>query len=331
MARGSGHGFVLVATLWILAAIALGAAFFAERVAQSRRLAQQSLEISQALTEIESTRAEILFRLSTTRFSVHGVGESPTNAMWLDDSPYRGTGEDIVRLQDHRGLVNLNRPDAGLLFRLLGQFGVPIEYRDRMLDTLLDYTDADDLHRLNGAESREYAGLGLPAPPNDWLSSPYQARNIIGWRDREELWKDGRFLRVVMASRVSIFNPNTAPREVIASQPGSSLEIADIVMKERRNAPLATLNLLAALTGQSLANIEDYSLTPGNSVRITLYRKGMPWMFVYGITFTPTSELWPWRVDYHARTPLPYVHADDIEFPSLPERAAQPAAIAEAL
>src|ERR1019366_6193309 len=195
MAANAQRGFVLVATLWILAVITIAASYFAERVSRSIELARQKQETTDQLVEFANTRADILYRLGTIPITINGLGSQP--AIALDDRPYLGSGDDIVRLQDNRGLLNVNFLEQSMMARLLGQLGVPIEKRDAMIDTLLDYTDSDDLRRLNGAEKSEYAALGLPPPPNDWLASPYQLRNIIGWRDQPQLWENERLLQFV--------------------------------------------------------------------------------------------------------------------------------------
>jgi len=99
MAANAQRGFVLVATLWILAVITIAASYFAERVSRSIALAQQKQESTEQLVEFANTRAEVLYRLGTMRVSLYGLGNPP--AIALDDRPYRGSGDDIVRLQDN--------------------------------------------------------------------------------------------------------------------------------------------------------------------------------------------------------------------------------------
>lgn len=301
MAANAQRGFVLVATLWILAVITIAVSYFAERVSRSIALAQQKQETAQQLLEFANTRADILYRLGTTQFSIYGLGGPP--AIALDDRPYRGSGEDIVRLQDNRGLLNANFVEPGMMPRLLGQLGVAAGKRDAMLDTLLDYTDNDDLRRLNGAEKSEYAALGLPPPPNDWLASPYQLRNIIGWRDQPELLES--LLRFVTTSREAWFNPNTAPLEVLSSLPEGSRETAAALIRMRNDKPFYHIGQLANFTAGML-DPDHLLFYPGNSIRITQQSKKIPWAVQYSLTLTPRSESAPWRVDYEVKTAVTY-------------------------
>ena len=316
------HGFVLVVTLWILAVITIGAAFFAQRVGSSIALARQSQQATQALLDLYSTRAEILFRLGTTGMSVYGLGPTPQAAIALDDRRYRGTGEDTVRLQDSSGLININFVQPEMLLRLLGQLGVAAGNRDALLDTLYDYTDTDDLRRLNGAEAAEYRGRGLPLPPNDWLVTPWQLQDIIGWREQATLWKDQRLFEIVTTARVLGFNPNTAPREALAALPGSSAEIADSLIKLRLLNPFTRISDLGSLANHPALDSENVVFFPGNNIRLTQESDKIPSALRYQITLTPMSDHAPWRIDYYIKTSVTSLAQNANEPPPLPARVA---------
>lgn len=324
-------GFVLAATLWVLAIITIGAAYFAERVGRSLEMAHRSQQAAQAYTDFSSTRAEILFRLNTSQFSLYGLGITPDSAIALDNRPYRGVGQDSLRLQDNRGLLNLNFPEPEMVLRLVAYLGVPAEKRHKLLDTLLDYLDADDLRRLNGAEADEYARLGLPRPANDWLTTPQQLQNIIGWRDESGFWKEQKLLRLATTSRVLGLNPNTAPREILAMLPGSNPEIAQRILEMRRLVPFSASRQIGALTGNPALDSDYLIFFPSNSIRFTQESAALPWAVQYEIYLTPNGDNAPWRIDYYARTAVisPSQHANEI--PPLPQRVALPAAAAEAL
>ncbi len=327
------QGFVLVVTLWILAIVTIGASYFAERVAGSIRLAQQSSEATEALLDIANTRAEIQFRLGTTRFSIYGLGPTPQNAIALNNRPYRGSGQDIVRLQDNRGLVNVNFTQPEMLLRLLGQMGVPAEKRDAMLDTLRDYTDTDNLRHLNGAEAAEYQAQGLPPPPNDWLTSPYELQNIIGWREQASLWKDSRLVDIATTARVSGFNPNTAPREVLAALPYSSPQIADRLIQTRALIPFYNDVQLNSVAGQAMLDSESLIFFPADSLRLSFDSDKLPWALRYQISLTPFADHTPWRIDYYIKTGVtsPAQNANKILPIPLPPRITLPASADEAL
>ena len=61
--RTAQRGFILVATLWLLAIITIAAGYFAERVSRAIHLAQQKQDVAEQLIEFANTRADILYDL----------------------------------------------------------------------------------------------------------------------------------------------------------------------------------------------------------------------------------------------------------------------------
>ena len=102
MRHSMQRGFVLAATLWMLAILAVFAVYFAERIQRAREQAQLSETHSQALLALANARAEILFRIATTPFSLYGLGPSANEAIALDDRPYLAPGDTLIRLHDNR-------------------------------------------------------------------------------------------------------------------------------------------------------------------------------------------------------------------------------------
>lgn len=329
MVPNGQRGFILVATLWILAAITIAAGYFAERVNRLIALAQQKQETAALLVEFANTRADTLFRLGTTPISFYGLGGQP--AIALDNRPYRGTGDDIVRLQDNRGLLNVNFLNIEMMSNFLGQQGAPFEKRDAMIDALRDYIDIDDLRRLNGAEAAEYAALGLPPPPNDWLATPFQLQNIIGWRDQAALSKDQRLTQFVTTGRIVGFNPNTAPLEVLVSLPGNSREIAEQMIKLRGEKPFISTAPMINLGWNPRMDSEFFIFFPSDSIRVTQQNKKLPWMLQYNVTLTPMAGNAPWRFDYYGKFAATPPILNDKEIAPLPARTALSATSAEAL
>ncbi len=75
-----------------------------------------------------------------------------------------GPGRFSYRITDEEGRLNINRAPPELLHRLLSQpeFAIERDARDVIVDSIMDWRDPNEEHRLNGAESDYY--LGLPAP-----------------------------------------------------------------------------------------------------------------------------------------------------------------------
>lgn len=301
MKAQSQNGFILVATLWVMVIVAIAAGYFANRVALSIELAQQSKQNTRALIDMAGARAEILYRLATISTTEYGLGRGDSSIS-LDNRPYATLGNTILQLQDARGLLNLNYPDGERLHRLLGQLGIPAQRRSHMIDTLRDYIDNDNLHRLNGAEAQAYLALNLPPPSNNYLVTPWEARRIIGWRDAPELWQDGRLLDLITTSQTGGLNPNTAPAEILRTLTDISEEHVNAIINQRKVAPILHFGQLASIAPITTQQLEDVIvLRPSNTIRITQYAPGAAWAVQYSITLTPNDDAAPWKTDYFSR------------------------------
>lgn len=299
-------GYVLVATLWLLAVITIAATYFAEQVGQAVRQAQRAQDMSGALVAMESARAEILFRLGTTALTINGLGGDLTHRLALDGQPYLADAGATVSLQDARGLFNINFPNERMLARLLSAHGVTAEHHSRLIDTLRDYTDIDDLHRLNGAEKDEYLRLGLLPPPNDLLVVTEQLAHILGWRDHAQLWQDRAFIELLSTSRVEMVNLNTAPEPILAALPGGTPELASQIVQFRQQQPLRSFRDILGLTDQFGTQQADWmTYYPGQGIRVTIAHPDVPWRHKLELKLTPNSEIAPWRVDSYMRLPQP--------------------------
>jgi len=332
--RNIQRGFVLAATLWMLAILAVVAVYFAERIQHARELAQASRSHSQALLDLNNARAEILFRIATTPFSVYGLGSSEKEAIALDDRAYLGPGDTAVRLQDNRGLLNLNIVNDDRLDRFLSLMGAPAARRAALIDALRDYIDDDDLKHLNGAETADYAAAGLPPPRNAKLVTPMEAKSIFGWADVPQLWQDNLLPRLATTSGSFSLNPNTASWQTLATMRGMTPEGAQAIIQARKIAPIVNAGQIEALTGIRIITdpyLADAIPFPSDSVRVTQQHKAAGWGWQYNVTLTPVSDTAPWRIDYSYRVELSSSDASEHAIQPLPARAARTASQPERL
>jgi len=139
-----------------------------------------------------------------------------------------------ARITGEGGRLNLNRLLVGeapanleLLRKYLEVKGVDLNERDHMIDTLLDWVDADNLPRLNGAE--EDTGY---KPPNMPLRTLDELKRIQGWEDFTSRpdW-DADFTLATQDAKIDI---NWASRDVLLSLPGMSEGVVDRFMAMRR-------------------------------------------------------------------------------------------------
>ena len=299
------RGFVLVLTIWILAAIAIATAYFAERVQASLRAAVTRQDIDRAELALSDGRAEILFRLATLPMTVWGLGDPP-NAIRLDGRVYAEAGG-TLELQDVSGLMGLNRFGDDAMSRLLMSIGVPQPRHAFLIDALGDYTDTDDLRRLNGAESAQYAAVGLQSRPrNGSLTSPLELRDVLGWSREDVLWPAGAgVLDFVAPEGSGRLNPNTAPWQVLTSLPGVTRDVAAVFLARRELQPIdaAWIDRLLGTQYDTLPSpIQPF---PASDIRITQRLNGLPWAVRYNIELTPAGISGPWKTTYFHRLQLP--------------------------
>jgi hypothetical protein len=198
-----------------------------------------------------------------------------------------------VTIQDERGLLSLNLPDRPVLTHLLVQQGVPEHSIDHLIDSLEDYTDTDSLRRLNGAEAPDYEALGLPPPRNDWLVSPQELRQVIGWRDYPQVID--HLLPLLSGRRDSFYNANSAPREVLAARfpRAPSQQIDDFIVR-RKVRPFATATEARSVSGLPFDNEIDL-FYPSDLYRLTVHSIDAPMAVQYTVRLAPGGSKRPWQ------------------------------------
>ena len=139
-----------------------------------------------------------------------------------------GEGTYSYRIIDKEGKININVAvrNGLILNELLLQAGVKEKKtRDTIVDSIQDWVDKDDLHRLNGAEDSYYLSLTPPYRAKDGRFSTVEELLLIKgvtaeifygtpYKDVEEGGFKGlvNFISITGSNRVNI---NSAPEEVL--------------------------------------------------------------------------------------------------------------------
>ena len=139
-----------------------------------------------------------------------------------------------TRITGEAGRLNLNgfltqgeNPQRlEVLRKYLEVKGVDLNERDRMIDCLLDWVDADNLERLNGAEE----GPGYK-PPNRPLQRLEEVKRIKGW---EEFTSSDDWDSDFTLNSQGPIDPTWASREVLLSLPGMTEPLVDQFLTLRR-------------------------------------------------------------------------------------------------
>ena len=318
-------GFALVLTLVVILVLSLVTELMTSWVTTALDQALVNREEADATRELAGAEAVSVYLLVSRPVSYRGIElltiaqhrsaaarggllegvPSAENYIRLDDHPYQ-LGDAVARFQDMRGLINLNLVSPDDLFALLGLFGVAVEDRGPLIDKLLDYTDADSLKRLNGAEAREYEDAGREPPANAPLRTPWEVQRILDWDKVQEISKeDSRWASLTTAAPVIGLNVNTAPREVLSLIPGMTREAVDAVIAWRQRQPIITAVEFGRLTGLPVAEgpPSRFAPFPSNGLVLTLSTKQTPLERRIAIRRTPIAEDQPWTIDYDVAVP----------------------------
>jgi general secretion pathway protein K len=195
--------------------------------------------IQQALREILGPGTVVALdddgSLSFYRTLDTGTGSTGTASTKVARLPRQrvplGSGEFSYRISDEEARINVNTAGPDRIERLLLAAGLDKQTRDTINDSLQDWKDADDLRRINGAESEEY--LKQPVPyraRNGALQDAAELLQIHGvtrdiYRGVQDHPGLADFVTVVGRDTV---NMNTAPAPVLTSLGLSDAEVAEI-------------------------------------------------------------------------------------------------------
>lgn len=134
-----------------------------------------------------------------------------------------------VTIEDETGRIPLNPMPEADIRALLYYLDIDYSDADIMVDSLADWTDENDMHRLNGAEEDYYDREDPPyRPPNGPLTSFENLSKIRGFKEQffdedgnpNELYY--RFISAVSLHNTNKVNINTAPMDVLAAYAGES-------------------------------------------------------------------------------------------------------------
>lgn len=315
------QGFVLPAVIAAVAVLALVAAVIGGWMADSLGRAAASQDRIEADAQIHGAVQAIAWRLATGRLTadgLHGTLAAPAGpgrpaepagriasgpAIAVDGRPYR-SGPVILRLMDGRGLYNLNAMDELGLGELLRQFGVPLDQRALLTQSLLDYMTPPTPQTPPALEDEAYQRAGLPPPRHRPLLTPWELQRVLHWADTDSLWSGPAALPAVTgADQVQGVNVNTAGLTVLLTIPGMSRATAEKVLDYRSRRVISNdAELLAAMGAEGRIDpLHNFTL-PANTLRLSLRAPGEPLLQLRSITLTPTGSA-PTRIDYAVALP----------------------------
>ncbi len=306
------RGYALLLVLFSVAVLTSALAVLSARRDAERDNVRM---LKAAFEERLSTRRDLVELLHAMALSLPGPAgwtNSRGGILRADGRFYRMPSGMLVSVQDERGLFSLPLADKRSIVSLLLGVGVELDQAQALTDTLIDYTDTDDLRSLNGAEAQDYRAAGLPAPRNDWLLGIDELAQVMGWHARPELRR--QLAPWLTQAPTGALNPNTTPAGLVhalwshAPPQGRALFLA-----QREQVPFMSAASMARVIGVPV-NDDRFVFRVGERLRIVLRRPGSAWGYQYNVTFNPQGRHSPWLVSEARFSPLePGPTPDELE------------------
>jgi len=177
-----------------------------------------------------------------------------------------GKGHYSFRIIDESGKININALSDNtriIFYNLLVNYGLSGEQAETIADSVLDWKDSDELHRLNGAESDYYMSLPEPYKSKNKNYDTIEELLLVKGITPEILYgdeegKSGIVNFITVHSNINRINLKAAPREVLAAVPGFTADLAESIIMLRGEAPEEIILHLKASLGKSYDESAPY-------------------------------------------------------------------------
>ncbi len=229
MSKNQQRGIALVLVLWAVALLTVIAGGFAFSMRTNSLLARNQAESAQAEALADAGVQRALYEtFKPTNDSLRWQGNGAAHQWEF------GGGTVNVMLQDISGKIDLNTATDALLLGLLKSTGLDDQQSSAMLDVILDWRDADDLRRPNGAEASDYVAAGLPyVPSNAPFTTVDELRRVMGMTP--DLYAKLENALTVDSQQAGV-NAAIASRDVLMALPGADTASVDAYIAARQAA-----------------------------------------------------------------------------------------------
>ena len=221
---GAQKGMALVLVLWLVVLLGVLATGHARNAHTETGLVSRQMEAAQAraLAEAGAQRAILdLMSNAAQQWPVNGSINS-----------FKFDNHDIsVAIRDATGLIDLNSASSALLSALISTAGPDQMTRQRIVDAILDWRDADNLTHLYGAEDDDYRAAGLAWSARDWAFASIDELLYVMGMTRDIFDRISPYLTIYSAR--SGVNLEYASPFLISALTGQEIEVIDDVAADR--------------------------------------------------------------------------------------------------
>jgi general secretion pathway protein K len=271
--------------------------------------------LNKAVIELVKAQSVVKKAEASKSTLVEGENVEEEEEEWRPrDEPYQfsiGDRECEILISDEGGKININTADESLLRRLIEEgCGIQGSERDTIVDSILDWRDADSNHRLNGAEDDYYKSLPEPYEARDgnfvvteelllvrgvteeiFYGTGKKRETALDTGEKEEGREGEEKLRIGpvkgLSELVTVYsdskriNINSAPYDLLMVLPGMTSETAskiielraekDLVSGDARLAQIPNYNQIAPFI--TFSSSPFYNLTVTGKVKDSPLKK----------------------------------------------------------
>ncbi|MEO8485276.1 MAG: hypothetical protein ABI585_02965 [Betaproteobacteria bacterium] len=225
----SQAGIALVLTLWLTVLLTAIAGGFAYSMHTEAVAAGNAVGVAKVRAAADGAVERAVYELARPRVPGAWIPNGAPHA-WND-----GEIELVVSATDETAKIDLNAAGEILLRGLFTNVGgVDAETAARLVDALIDWRDADDLRRPNGAEALDYQAAGAKVvPANALFETIGEVARVLGMTSAIYARIAGS---ITVYSRQPGINPLTASRDVLLALPNADPAIVDAYLAARDEA-----------------------------------------------------------------------------------------------
>lgn len=284
------RGAALLVVLWIFIFLSVIAFDFSAAVrdeaAAAHRYGDETQGYYLAVAGFERGLFDFL-QQNTTRPGQQNQAGTDLFDNWREQT--FGNGLYRARLVDEGGKINLNRADENLLRRVLTNLGVEEPLRGILVDSIMDWRDPDDLHRINGAESDYYQSLPVAYSakngPFDTVEDLLWVRGVttaLFYGSSEDAAAPDRGAVVGLKQIFTVDSPNdrvnlrTASAMVIHALTGIDVKTCQRFVEERKKLSDKSLPDLLAVLGGGAGDPRLQNLVLSNPTVVSIEAEGRP-------------------------------------------------------
>lgn len=270
---GNNNGSATLLTMLMAAVIVTVGLGFNWLVKEHLKASEGLRNKAEAILKARSAYDTLIYLILNGRVSQTEIVPLVSNEITeLKTLPLNGqkiplSDELYVQIRDSSGMLSLVSMNTAAMERLIKKFA-GLENTFHIIESYLDWIDADNFVRVNGAEEFYYRGQGLPYIPRNYPIQYKDEFELIKGVGKELYSKIEPYLTILPSIG---FNPNTASDEVLMAY----LDINDEslkTLKDYMSKKAVTSDMeLFALTGRKIASVmEGVYFFPSPFIEVTV-------------------------------------------------------------